>query len=247
MAEKKTTTAKKTTKAAKAATEEKKPETAAAAPAEVILKNVPEAEEKKTFSETDVQAMIAKAVADALAANAQQTPQTSQDGVVTIAFMAEVSKDNVLELPGYGILRPSSYLEIPKKEFGGKFMTQLARQLIDKRHVLVLNGLTQDERVRWNCDYKDGEVLDEYLFDHLLDLPTSKICDIYERLCAEHRKFVVRRFITAQEKHDNRLSIEKLKALNAVSRRVDAGTKEGAFMLVLRLVAKDAIGEESVV
>ena len=198
-----------------------------------------QAEEKKTYSEDDVKKMIAEAVAKAMADMPQPVPAVltaaPQDETVTIMFLAEVSRENVLELPGYGILRPNSYLEIPKKEFGGKFMSQLARQLIEKRHVLVLNGLTEDERRRWNCDYKPGETLDEYLFDHLLDLPTEQLCGIFERLCPEHRLFVVRRFITAEEAGDNRVDLDKVKRLNecAVACGAIDYEKRGLFSAVL--------------
>ena len=85
--------------------------------------------------------MIAKAVADALA-KAQQTPQPAQastDDSVTVMFIAEVSPENMLVIPGYGSLRPTSTLDIPKNEFKGKFMMPLVRKLIDKRHLIWYN------------------------------------------------------------------------------------------------------------
>lgn len=215
---KKRTTKKAATATAKAAEAPKESEVEQTTPAE------------KTYSEDDVKRLVAEAMAGlkkeleeakAAAAAPVQAP-AAPEGVVTIMLMAECNKNNILELKGYGILRPSSYLEIPKKEFGGKFMTQLARQLIDKRHILVVSGLNKDERLRWNCDYKPGEVLDENLFDHLLDLPISRLVELFPQLCDEHKMFVVRRFITAQENKDNRLSLEKIEAMNRCAKQCGA-------------------------
>lgn len=163
--------------------------------------------------------------------SAQNTPVAQKnDELVTVYFIAEVSKDNVLELPEYGSLRYGSYLDIPKREFGGKFMSPLARLLIDKRELLVLNGLTQEERVRWNCDYKEGEVLTERAFDHILDYSLTELKDIADSLCAEHLAFVASRFITAKENNDNRITLEKAQLLNNISKKYD---KNGMFAKVI--------------
>ncbi len=150
-----------------------------------------------------------------------ETAAGARDAVVTVLYIAEVSPRSVLTLPGYGSLRPNSYLQIPKMEFGGRFMSELARKLIDSRHLLVVDGLNEDERIRWNCDYKEGEVLSERAFDRILDLGTAQLCDIFSQLCPEHQRFVACRFITAKERNDNRVSLEKVKAINTLSRKND--------------------------
>lgn len=167
-----------------------------------------------TFTEEQVQAMIAKAVAEATA----QFHKDSGEQMVTLLYLAEVSPENTLILPGYGSLRPHSYLEVSKREFGSKFMSALARKLIERRHLLVVDGLTKDERQRWGCDYKSGEVLDERVFDKMLDYSTEEIADIFRHLCREHQEFVAKRFITAHERKDNRVSLAKVRALNQISK-----------------------------
>lgn len=190
----------------------------------------------KTYSEEEVQKIVDKAVAEAVK-NAAETVQptkiyrTADDEMVTVFFIAEVSPDNTLLIPGYGSLRPNSYLEIPKKEFGGQFMSNLVRKLIEKRHLIVADGLTADERVRWNCDYKEGEILDEYAFDHILDFDIEKLVNIFKSLCTEHKRFICRRMITAYEKGDNRVSLEKARALNDISKQVDP---EGMLKPILK-------------
>lgn len=179
----------------------------------------------QTFTLEQVQAMLAeaskKAAEEAVAHERAHQAAMRGDEMVTIAYLAEVSPESELVLPGYGSMRPQSYIEVPKKEFGNKFMSTLVRKLIDKRHLIVLDGLTKDERERWNCDYKDGEVLDERTFDKMLDYPTPQLAEIFEKLCPEHQRFVARRMITAKEKGDNRISVSKAKAINDLSKRND--------------------------
>lgn len=176
-----------------------------------------------TFTAEQVQDMIAKAVAEALAgAKTQNVSVTVPEEMVTILYMDEVSRNSTLELPGYGSIRPMSYIEIPKKEFGGKFMgIPIARKFIDRRKLLVMDGLTKEERERWNCDYKEGEVLDERTFDKMLDFPTPKLAEIFKALCPDHQRFVACRMITAKEKGDNRISIERAKIINDLSKATD--------------------------
>ena len=194
----------------------------------------------KTYTKAELDAMIAAAVQQAVAnyAPAPVPAQTAGESVVTVLFIAEVSKENQLELPGYGAMRPNSYLEIPKKEFGGKFMSPLARLLIDKRHLLVVDGLTEDERIRWNCDYKDGEVLSERVFDHMLDYDTAQLCDIVSHLCDEHKRFVCRRITQARVDKDNRLSLDRVKAVNALTTRIVEG---GLLKSVIEDFAKELV------
>lgn len=214
---------KRTTKAGPTATE---PEIV---PAVLVEKRDEAADLKATYE--SVIAEMQKTIAEMQERlNKTQTAARKEDDVVTLLFIAEVSDKNILELEGYGSFRPGSYLDVPKREFGGKFMSPLARKLIEKRHLLVLNGLTADERVRWNCDYKSGEVLDEKAFDHMLDYSEDELRSMFEALCPEHRIFVARRFITARDKGDNRVTLEKVKAIDKISRE---NVKDGMLKPVL--------------
>ena len=177
------------------------------------------------FSAEQVRAMIAAAVEQALskakAEAAQPVRIAAAEETVTVGYLAAVSNKSVLELPGYGTLRPGGYIEVPKREFGNKFMSNLVRKRIDNRHLIVMSGLTQEERRRWNCDYRAGEVLDERTFDRLLELPTPELAAIFEKLCPEHQRFVACRMITAKEKGDNRISMEKARRINELSKASD--------------------------
>ena len=173
---------------------------------------------KRLYEEDEVQRMIDEAVRRALAESAQGRTAGERDGMVTVAYIAEVSRENVLRLPEYGSMNPNSYLEVPKKEFGGKFMSPLVRKLLEKRHLLVTDGLTDEERERWGVKYREGEVLTQRAFDRMLDYSPEQLELMFPALCPEHQKFVCRRFLTAAEQGDARVTREKAKTLNDLSK-----------------------------
>lgn len=218
----------KTTKTTKKATTTKK----VAAAKKEELKPIINEEQQKSAEALEAEAEEEKAAMlrqieelNAKLAAMQQTEQhrvaISNDDVVTVLFIDEVSPDNELNLPGYGTMRPGSYLDVPKKEFGGKFQSNLVRLLIKQRELLVVDGLTADERIRWNCDYKEGEVLTENAFDHLLDYTPERLRNVCDKLCGEHVQLVARRFIQAKERGDNRMCLEKAQIVNEISKKFD--------------------------
>ena len=122
------------------------------------------------YTEEEMQTIAAeagrKAAEDAIAKMPPLRIYTSTtDENVTVLFISEVSEKSILLIPGYGSLTPGSTLDVPKKEFGGQFMTPLVRKLLSKREMLVLSGLNEDERIRWGVNYKDGEVMDVKTFE----------------------------------------------------------------------------------
>ncbi len=165
-----------------------------------------------------------------LEAAARQKPVQS-DGVVELTFLASVSPNNVCALGEYGSLNGvGGFIEVPRKEFGGKFMTPVVRSLLRDRSLIVCSGLTAKERRRYGVDYREGELLDMDAFDRLLDMPPDVLTTLFRKLCPEHRSFAATRFITAYEKADNRISREKIEPLNDISKENDA---KGLFRPIL--------------
>lgn len=165
-----------------------------------------------------------------LEAAARQKPVQS-DGVVELTFLASVSPNNVCALGEYGSLNGvGGFIEVPRKEFGGKFMTPVVRSLLRDRSLIVCSGLTAKERRRYGVDYREGELLDMDAFDRLLDMPLDVLTTLFRKLCPEHRSFSATRFITAYEKADNRISREKIEPLNDISKENDA---KGLFRPIL--------------
>lgn len=153
------------------------------------------------------------------------------DGVVELTFLASVSPNNVCSLGDYGSLNGvGGYIEIPRKEFGGKFMTPVVRSLLQDRSLIVCCGLSEEERKRYGVDYREGELLDMSAFDRLLDMPPAELTKLFTKLCPEHKEFAATRFITAYEKGDNRVSREKIEPLNDISKEINP---KGMFMPIL--------------
>lgn len=198
-----------------------KAETTAEQPVEAEIKEAPAEQPVKSterlYTEAEVQAMIQQ-----LLAKQEKKPE---DETVVLYYAGVCSPLNEAEMPGFGVIRPGQYLEIPKKEFGGKFMSAAARKFIENRWLLVVSGLNEQERRRWNCDYRPGAVLDVNAFDNLLNKPLSELSALFSALCVEHKEFVARYIfglvegaVRAGKPIDNRISLALVRELNGKSK-----------------------------
>ena len=188
---------------------------------------------EKTYTESEVMSLVTglqqqiEALKAQTGAQSAAPAQTKPEEVVILYYVPACSPDNEANLGDYGVVRPGQYIEIPKKEFG-RFMSPQARKFVEKRRLLVLSGLNEEERRRWNCDYRPGETLTENAFDNLLDLSEAKIADLFRALCTEHKRAVVR-FLYSKadeaqrrgEPIDNRIDLSKARALNEISKSVE--------------------------
>lgn len=206
----------------------RKPKEAAPAVEEVTAQTAAPAE--KTYTESEVMGLVSglqqqiEALKAQIGAQSAAPAQTKPEDVVILYYVPACSPDNEANLGDYGVVRPGQYIEIPKKEFG-RFMSPQARKFVEKRRLLVLSGLNEEERRRWNCDYRPGETLTENAFDNLLDLSEAKIADLFCALCTEHKRAVVR-FLYSKadeaqrrgEPIDNRIDLSKVRTLNEISK-----------------------------
>lgn len=166
--------------------------------------------------------------------NGGKVVMAKPEETVELTYIAAVSPNNVLSLGDYGVLNGvGGFTEVPRKEFGGKFLTPEVRGLLNARRLIVLNGLTEDERKRYSVDYKEGELLDMQMFDRLLDMPLDRLKEIFTKLCPEHRQVVATRFISAYQKGDNRISREKVEPLNDLSKVPGKAEDKGMFYPIL--------------
>lgn len=193
-------------------------------PAEAV--KAPEKAENapRTYSAEEVQQMIAEGVAKALA---QQQPQTIVREVspdvekVYLLWQADVADYNVEEFGPNGlygsITGPSGTIMVPKNEWS-RFADEKNRRHLERRWLIVLSGMTDEERVMYGCKYSDGEILDKGAFVRVLDLG-EQLLTIYPKLCPSHREMVARRFVDAYYAGDARArDRELITALNRISR-----------------------------
>jgi hypothetical protein len=227
MAEEKKTTGTKATNTGKAK---------AATPAETAKKKT-----EKTYNASEVEKMIAeavdKAVADAVAGIAkQQAAYRPADETVTLLYMGCVAEGSTVplneklgQIQGRGGTR-----DINKREFLQNLTPNILRRLKDRR-LIILDGMTDEERERYGVKYTDGELLGADIYHRLLDMPEEKILAIFDKACYRHKQLIATLFIDAYMARDNRINQYLVQKLNEVSKKTDP---EGMFKSILKDMAK---------
>ena len=193
--------------------------------------------EKQEVQTVDVAALLAKMEAMQNEMDVLRNSQpVAPDGTVKMVYINPVSERNEVNLGDYGVLRGSTgYLEVDRRDFGGKFMTNTVRYLLDTKRLMVTDGLTADEKMRYKLDYPEDAVMSDRTFDHLLSMNTEDLEKMFSKLCKEHQQFVARRFITVHEAGDNRIGREKVERLNNLSKQNDP---DGMFKPILQAMNK---------
>ena len=181
--------------------------------------------QKLMYTAAEVQNIAAKAAAEAVAkamAMAEVKPQVVQvmadTEKVTLRWCAPVADDNLAVFGPNGmygtVTGKNGTVMVPKSEWS-RFYDETARRLIDRRWLVVLSGMTDDERAVYHCQYRKGEVLDETAFRCAVTMG-DKLLDIFDDLCTEHQEMVAKAYYDAWERgevsSDRR---ELLKQLNA--------------------------------
>lgn len=234
------TTAKKRTTTKKTATAEKKTQETAPI-AEEVKTETTEKPAERTFTEADVQAMVAEAVAKAMASvQTQQTPQIVQVAAdverVQFLYMAEVADDNVYEIGPQGmygrIVGKTGGFTVPKTDLS-RVMDSMFRMFLEKRWIIAVSGLSDEEREAYGVDYRDGELLDKRAFARMVELG-EKMIEIYPQLCKGHREMVAKRYYEAYISGSRHIKRDTVVELNSISRQIDGG--EGAFSKIIELM-----------
>ena len=218
----------------------------------VIPKNEAPAAQVMYTAEQVAQMMkeaAAAAVAEALKAMPQQPPQVVQvmadTEKVVMRWMAPVADDNVStfgENGRYGqVTGKNGTVMVPKSEWS-RFYDETMRRFMERRWLVVLSGMTDDERALYHCDYRKGEILDEKAFANIF-IMRDGLLDIFDDLCTEHQEMVAKSFCEAAQegKLDDswRGLVKKLNAKNKKRYKdVPAGDvrKKGMFQPVIELL-----------
>lgn len=190
-------------------------------------------EEAKTFTQEEVQDMIAQAVADALARVQTNVVQVSTEKpLVKMLFIDDCSDDNVITFGINGkfgtVTGPVGYINVAKDEWLGEFRDNQQQMLLRERKLIVIDGLTDEERVMHGLDYKPGEYLDEKmfrnLFDHMDELP-----EIFKKLCPSVRAIVAARLQNGYDANDPRIMGNRdiIVKLNKISKKDYADAPDG--------------------
>jgi hypothetical protein len=205
-----------------------------------------------SFSKEEVDRMIAeataKAIQEALDAMPKQSAQpqiirVSTDApVVKMRFQCECSPVNVIQFGVNGkfgtITGKSGTFSVPKESFAGEFRDEMVQNLLASRELIVLDGLTDDERDLYGINYAKGEVMDEKTFAKMVDMG-AEILDIYDDLCPAYKEAIARRYAEEYEKNPTRIARDITVKLNEKSKvgceslNADDVRRKGAFYGVI--------------
>lgn len=213
---------------------------------------------EETYTRSQLDEIVAAAVAKALAEQAEKQPNvvkvSADTPVVKLRYQSECSPVNVIHFGVNGkfgsITGKTGMLTIRKEDFLGEFRDKLVQKLLDTRELIVLDGLTDEEREMYGVQYRDGEFMDEKTFSRMVDMG-AEILDVYPELNDTYKLMVAKRFAEEYEKHPKKVARDIVVKLNAMSKRdmkdLPKGDlrKQGAFHKVIEAMNEaDASGEE---
>ena len=193
----------------------------------------------KRYSEAEVNDMIAKAVQQAI-----EKTQTNNQVVlkkqeyVTIVYLGAIAQGTVVFLGAKlgSLNRAGVPRDVPKDDFLQSLGIPVVDNLLRKKSLIVLDGLTEEEKERFNIVYKEGELLTKEAFFKLFDYSTEDVCAIFNKACKEHKELIAKMFYTAYfQEQDGRINYETVKALNECSKDIK---KDGLFAPILESITK---------
>ena len=170
---------------------------------------------------------------------AMQRPQVIQVAADTervyFLWQADVADYNLVTFgPGgmYGaITGKTGTFSVPKNDLS-RILDSRTRGYLDRRWLIVVDGLTDDERESLNVAYKDGEILDRKVFDRMVDLSKDEICEIYPKLCLSHKEMVARHYYEAFQNRNESVTRQKVIALRNLTRDMNLDIQ--AFQTILQ-------------
>lgn len=161
---------------------------------------------------------------------------TPNEKMVQCIYIDSVIPNNEIVIGnGRKISGSGRVFSVPLSEFESTFITPLIAKLIESRRIIVLDGLTDEQRELYNCAYSESEVIRrEGMFDFFLKKDIPEIEEAFANLCAEHQQLVATRFMDAYMGTDAGaralVNREKVKRLNDISKEKNG---EGIFKPLL--------------
>lgn len=165
----------------------------------------------------------AEAVANAMKGMQPQVVQVVADTEkVVLRWCAPVADDNLAVFGPNGmygtVTGKNGTVMVPKSEWS-RFYDETARNLMNRRWLVVLSGMTEEERQLYHCAYRKGEILDEQAFRCVVSMG-EKLLDIFDDLCTEHQEMAAKAYYEALERGEvTEKDRSLLKQLNALSRK----------------------------
>lgn len=202
------------------------------------------------YTAEQVQQMMKEAAAAAVAEALKNIPQQAAPQIVQVStsaeqvhflWMAPVADDNVVQFGDGGmygnIVGKTGSFYVPKPDLS-RILTEMNRRFMAQRWLLVVSGLTDEEREALGVDYKPGEVLDKRAFAKLVELG-DELLNIYPALCEGHKVMAAQMYADAYRQGSRYVTRERTVKLNALSKR--KGHEKGDFITIIEdMNEKDA-------
>lgn len=192
----------------------------------------------KVLNTPEAQATMQKMIAEMLAKQPQPVMQVNyqKEEMVTLLYMGAVAEGSMVTLwEGFEIQGRGGTRDIPKKEFLQHLSQGVIKRLKDRR-LIVVDGLSDDERERYGVKYTDNELASVDIYYKLLSYDEDKIISIFKNVCNSHKTIIASLFKTAYMAHDNRINQPFIERLNKASKTIDP---KGMFSDILRDMARE--------
>lgn len=186
----------------------------------------------------EAQAAMQKMIAEMLAKQPQPVMQVNyqKEEMVTLLYMGAVAEGSMVTLwEGFEIQGRGGTRDIPKKEFLQNLSQGVIKRLKDRR-LIVVDGLSDDERERYGVKYTDNELASVDIYYKLLSYDEDKIINIFTNVCDSHKTIIASLFKTAYMAHDNRINQPLIERLNKASKTIDP---KGMFSDILKDMARE--------
>ena len=234
-------------------TAEKAEEKQAAVAPETGLTGAEGTMERKTetapavYTAEEVNAMLAEMQAKMEAMQAQLAERTAPVSIFAAApeervffrWQAPVADENKLEIGPNGrwgtVTGKTGAFSVPKSELGSVMSTQF-RGLLDRRWLIVLSGLDEEEQEALGVRYRAGEVLDKQAFSNLLKLG-MELAPLYKALCPGNRE-IVEKLVYEKWVATHKAKRDLMEALNRTAK--ECGRPENAFRMILQEMNAEA-------
>ena len=205
--------------------------------AEEIKAEAQPAPVEETFTRSDVERMIAEALA---AYNRVQTPAAVPEKErVNLLWQAPVMAENVEDFGVHGqyhVTGQTSGFWVPKEELP-LMITARVRFYLEQRWLIVLSGLTDEEREIYGVNYRPGEYLTKQAFAKLAE-QGQKLLEIYPQLCKGNRQIVAGAVYQGWKEGNKAINRGLVEDLAALCRKIDP--EETTFQTILVEMAEKA-------
>lgn len=197
----------------------------------------------QTFTESEVNKLLeeaAKKAVEAYIASHPATPvvqvTTKNEDMVTLLYMGNVANGSTVHLGDKlgDIMGRGGTRTVSKTVFFENMTPNVLNRLKDRR-LIVVDGLTDEERERYGVNYESGELAGKDVYFKLLDYDADKVVDIFSKACFRHKQLIASLYADAYNAHDNRINQLLIERLQTASKAVD---KDGMFTAILKDMAR---------